>query len=974
VTALTGSRLGDLDPTAESAMRVHDLGSLSVEVDAVTTPIKGARLGRVLGTLLVNANRRVHVDALCDAVWGDAASDSALNTLESHILRLRKIMEPNRARRTTPTYLVNDANGYRLLLGPENADSLRFTQLGEHGDRLLASGDPERALGRYELAFALWRGRPFDPVADEVWAAAPIARLNERYGQLQEQRIDALLRVGRWNHAIVELQDLTNRLPFRERLWIQLMLAHYQAGQVESALATYRAASQVLLDTMGMEPGPELRELHQRVLAQDPTLIPGPRQPDETISLSSSADWSGARVRSADGHRAVHLPGRLTDLIGRDDELARLTDLTEHHDLVTIVGTAGCGKTRLAIEVARSAARSAPDGVWFVELATVTDPTAVADVVMATIGISEPTVGTIVATLRSYLRDRQVLLVMDNCEHLLPAIRLLLPSLLDPDSQSRFLTTSREPLGLDGEVVWTLAPLAVSDPGPTASPESGSPSSAAQVFLARVRSLDSTFLESPEALAEVEAICAAVDGIPLAIELAAGRIRSASLAEIREQVHTKLAHLSRVGFTPREHHRTVELAIEWSVQLLAPAEQTLHARLSQLPGVFTVEAARAVTGNPPIASDEVPDRLADLVHHSLLTVVRSSQPELPTRFRQLATVRAHAAHALGTIGEVDAVRQRRLAWALQLGASRPAFEVDDSEGWYDAVERDHDTLTAVLQDTLSDHPDPVGLRLLGDLANYWLLRGRHAEGTRWLEIALTQTAAPAADRGIIEIGLAAELALSDRTDRSLQLARSALTKADVLDPRSLARGLSELSFWASLRGDSALDFVDDELRRLGNDHPFIALSAEVVDAKRVMVAGEPAVAAALVADLIEQAVRDGNIDAAWSAAWVGVYCALSNEDPREGRIRLVQADEFHRRLGGSFNGELLEFEADFAALAGDYEHAARLFGRASALAFRAGTPWPIAAESEKLLADARRALSAGQFEAAWQLGDSQALE
>ena len=296
--------------SSEPTVVLHDIGPLAVEIAGVDSPIPGAKPTRILAMLLVNANRRVSIDALLDVVWGDRVTDSSVATLETHVWRLRKLLEPQRTRGADPTYLVNENSGYRLIVNPDNADSLRFPQLAEQGDRLLASGDPERGLQRYELALSLWRGRPFEPVADEEWAVPSIVRLEERYGQLNEQRVEALLRTGAPERAITELEELIARLPYRERLWSQLMLARYQAGRVEEALDTYHRARTVLLDTMGVDPGAELTALQQRILEQDPTLAP--KRPSPAIHLTPSS-------------QEIHLPSRLSELIGRETELDRLT-------------------------------------------------------------------------------------------------------------------------------------------------------------------------------------------------------------------------------------------------------------------------------------------------------------------------------------------------------------------------------------------------------------------------------------------------------------------------------------------------------------------------------------------------------------------------------------------------------------------------------------------------------------------------
>jgi predicted ATPase/DNA-binding SARP family transcriptional activator len=950
----------------QSPLRLHDLGPLTIEVDGVVVPVPGAKPARILATLLVNANRRVSVDTLMDAVWGgDLGSAGSGSTLETHIWRLRKVMEPTRGRREDPTYLVNDSGGYRLIVNPDNADSLRFAQLAEQGDRLSASGDAERALRRYELALTLWRGRPFDPVADEEWAAAPIARLQELYGQLHEQRVEALLRIGAPERAIGELEALIARLPYRERLWSQLMLALYRAGRVEEALNAYHRAREALLDTMGVEPGADLNALQQRILDRDLTLAPN--------ADTSGSAWT--RPPTSGVAREVNLPSRLSVLIGREQELERVSRLLRRSRLVTLVGAAGCGKTRLGTEVARTSVELAPDGVWFIDLTAIDDPAAITDLVSSTIGLERPPAGTALSALRSYVRDRQILLLVDNCEHLLPAVYHLLDTLLDDDSQCRVLATSREPIGLDGEVLWTLAPLtthADTTPPTGAHTPSAPLSPAAQLFLARAQSTDPMFEPTGDTLDEIEAICAAVDGIPLAIELAAGRIRSASLAEVRRQVGTELAGLSRAGHGRTEHHRTVELSIDWSVRLLSDTERAVHARLSTLPGVFTTEAAQAVSAVPPVAAADVPDLLSRLVHRSLLTTVPSADPREPTRFRQLATVRAHAAHALAEAGESDAVLDRRAGFVRSLVAALPSVEAEDTDGGHAVIERNHDTLAAVLQQTLFQRPDPLGVQLVGDLTWYWFYQRRMTEADRWAQAAVDQPGVPGEPRAVAQLAFATMLAMRDRTDLALPLVREALTVGQPQeDPRRFAAGLVGAAWLAWLRGDPALDFLDDEVRRLGREDPVIQVWADALATKTALALGGPIATAARAGQLLDRALLVGNLHAAWLLGWLDVVCAMLTGDVTRGQERLRDVADYQRRLGGTVTLNVVEFEANFAALAGEPEQAAQSYGKASALAFRAGTPWPLFPATETVLAQVRRALPTERFEAAWQTGQAQ---
>ena len=740
------------------------------------------------------------------------------------------------------------------------------------------------------------------------------------------------------------------------------MTGLYQAGRVQEALAAYQRARDASLDALGMEPGAGLREVERKILNQDPALSP---------SRSAAVPAGGPPQRHRnDTAREIHLPTRLSAFVGRAADLELVSRLAGRSRLVTMVGAGGCGKTRLAVEVARAVASLAPDGVWFVDLTAIDDPAAVPDLVVATLGLGQLPVGTALGALRSYVRDRQILLVIDNCEHVLAAVCQLLDVLLGEDSQCRVLATSREPVGLDGEVVWTVAPLAVR--GQPAA-DSDAPSAAARLFVARAQDANPLFEPTGPVLDQVESICAAVDGIPLAIELAAGLIRSASLAEVLQQVSTELAGLRRAGVARTEHHRTVELSIEWSVRMLSAGERAVHQSLSVLPGIFTAAAARAVAGTGPVRREDVPALLTLLAHRSLLTIVPGEGPARPTRFRQLATVRAHAACALAAAGEKDAALDRRTAFIMDLAAVRPPDNGEDTTGWNGTLDDNHDTLAAVLQDTLIDRPHPAGVHLAGWTGSYWFYRGRVAEGSRWLQSAVLQATAPATDLAVAELVLAYLSAMRDRTDLTLRLVRKALSRSGV-DPREIAYGLVASAWCARLRGDQALDFVHDEVQRFaeGGNDPVVSMWAEVLSAKAALATDDPVVVAPRLETLIERAEQVGNITHAWLSAWLAVICALLEGDAAGGRTRLERVDGYMRRLGGAAVATSVEYQGSFAAMTGEYEQAARLFGRASAMSFRIGLPWPTSVRTEPMLTETRNSLAADRFNDAWRAGEADA--
>jgi DNA-binding SARP family transcriptional activator len=498
-------------------VRFRDLGPLQVERAGTAQAVGGARLEAALALLLIHAGQAVSADALAEAMWGGKGGTRSATTLDSHIWRLRKVLEPERAPGSPPTVLRREPGGYRLVVAADRIDSARYAALAAEAGELLAGGAAARALQCAEEAGALWRGRPYGAAADRPWAAAATARLEEIRGRLRETHVGALLATGAAERALTELEAALAEEPLRERLWASRMVAYRDLGRRSDALATYAAARAALVDELGIEPGPELRALHAQLLRDDA----GARRPSATHTL----------------------PATRSRLVGRDRELAAVLARLGADPLCTLVGPAGCGKTRLAVEAARQAAPGYPDGGWFVDL-TSASPDRVLDTVASTLGLplsgpADPT-----EALRRYTSARRMLVVLDNCEHVLDAAAELVDALLVGGSTLSVLATSREPLEVDGEQVVGLTPLPVP--------------AAVELFLER--------LDTPppaDALDSVREIVAAVDGLPLALELAAGRARAFTLTEIAADVRVDASALSRVG-RGRTHHRTVREAIDSS--------------------------------------------------------------------------------------------------------------------------------------------------------------------------------------------------------------------------------------------------------------------------------------------------------------------------------------------------------------------------------------------------------------------------
>ncbi len=588
---------------------------------------------------------------------------------------------------------------------------------------------------------------------DRAWATGPINRFVETRTQVQERRIDALLGVGNADQAVAELEVLLAQHPFRERFWRQRMIAMYRTGRTDEALRTYRQARQTLLDEVGIEPGPELVELERRILNQDPELGRSVFRP------------SVQPVRSVE----VRLPRRRL-MLGRDADLRAVSDLVRSSRLVTIVGAAGCGKTLLATEAARAAAQEYPDGVWFVDLSTVEADGDLAVTISATLDLAVPESTAARAALADFGADRRCLLVLDNCEHVLDDAADLTELLTESGRQVSVLATSREPLGVTAEATFLLAPLAVGgDAAAGEAPISEEP--AVALFVARAR------LPADTDVAErvrIRQICRAVDGIPLAIELAAALTATYSLAEIADLVEHDPGQLAAVGRGQARHHQTLIAAIERSHRLLSPEEQVMHRRLAVLPGSFGRDLAESVAG--PDLHGQSAGLLARLVHRSMLNVSHSGDT---TRFTQLAPIRGHAAHALQRYHEVELAERFRDDWVSNLAAARPRLGRPEEADWYAALLRELPTIRATLNRRLLDRPDLLGCRIACQIAGFCYYLDLLEDGARWAEAAARESRGHDLPGVIARLTLVGLLAMRNRADRSRQLAAEALAMIEI---------------------------------------------------------------------------------------------------------------------------------------------------------------------------------------------------
>jgi predicted ATPase/DNA-binding SARP family transcriptional activator len=642
-------------------------------------PIPGTRPRAVFTLLLLHPNEAVSMERLIDAVWGEEPPATARGALQVHVHALRKTLGADR--------IVTRAPGYLLRVEEGELDTARFEQLASEQ--------------RFRDALALWRGPALADVADEPFARPEAARLDEARLSVLESRIAADLEAGGHDAVAAELEGLVAAHPHRERLRAQQMVALYRSGRQADALGAYRGAREAL-DEIGLEPSPELRALEQRILRQDPELAPGP--PAEEAELPAGA-----------------LPAALTPLIGRELEVAAVRALLGRPDtrLVTLTGPGGTGKTRLALAAAGGRGPAA-----FVDLSAVVDPRLVLPSVARALGAGEAPGRSELDTVAAALEHGPALLVLDNFEQVLAAAADV-AALLAAVPGLRVLVTSRAPLRIAAEHVYAVPPLAVPEPGDETAASIGR-SGAVRLYADRALATFAEFELTDENAAAVARICRALDGLPLALELAAARVRTLGPEGTAERLGQRLSLLSRGARDLPERQRSLRATLDWSVQLLDEDPRRVLAALGAFSGGASLGALESVAGEVDAAR-----ALEDLLDAALVSRLRTvGEP----RFGMLETVREYAAELLAASDDEREVRDRHLDWLLTLVEGEGLYwQRSMDAAWLDRVELEHDNIR-----TAFAHAEAVGdaereLRLATGLRYFWRVRGFVEEGRRRLE-------------------------------------------------------------------------------------------------------------------------------------------------------------------------------------------------------------------------------------------------
>ena len=571
-------------------MEVRFFGEFEAVEGGVPVPVRGAKQRTVLALLALHRGQPVSADRLIDALWGDGQVANPVNALQAQIGQLRRTLGA--------TAIVTSDAGYALDIGPDDVDAARFEQLVAKGRRLLEEGETALASTALGEALRLRRGEPLTEFAYAGFADAERAHLAELTLVAIETRAEADLVLGRHGELAGELEALCREHPLRERLWELLMLALYRAGRQAEALRAYTEARDRLVDELGIDPGPALRELEARILAQDPSL-----------AAAGPAGLEAVPAPMATGN----LRERLSSFVGRTAELQELSEAVRSSRLVTLIGPGGVGKTRLAVEAAATLREEHRDGAWLVEFASVTEPEGVAPAVAGALGaaaaglIGPPSPDSTVELIVRYLAGRSLVVVFDNCEHVIDQAAALAETLAGTVPGLRLIATSREPLGVPGEVLVPVGPLALP--------------AAVELFVDRARAVRPGFTADGHTRPVIDDICRRLDGLPLAVELAAARLRSLTLATLAERLDDRFRLLTVGARTALPRQQTLRAVVDWSYDLLFEDERRLFARLSVFAGGCDLDAAEAVCADDQVPAGEVLDVLSRLVDKSLVAAL-----------------------------------------------------------------------------------------------------------------------------------------------------------------------------------------------------------------------------------------------------------------------------------------------------------------------------------------------------------------
>jgi predicted ATPase/DNA-binding SARP family transcriptional activator len=921
------------------AIEFRVLGPLSALAGGRPLPLGAPKQRALLAELLLARGSVVPRDALVDAVWGEAAPQSAARSLQVYVHGLRKTLGGDR--------IATHGGGYGICLEPGELDADRCERLVERGRGALAVGDAAVAADDLAAALALFDGPPLADLAGE-----PVAR---RAGELEELRLQALelrneaeLALGRHERLLPELETLAREHAYRERFHAQRIVALYRAGRQKEALDAYRDTRLVFAEELGIEPGPELRELERAVLRHDASL---------------AAPEAAARG-------VARIPAPPTPLVGRALEVAAVAGLLARGDvrLVTLLGAGGSGKTRLAIAAAAELAPRLAGGAVFVDLATAGDADALARGIAQALGADES--DDAVAAAVGAVGAQPLLLVLDNLEQLLPDV-VPVAALLAGTSRLRVLATSRAPLRLSGEHLYTVPPLAV--PPASAALDEVADADAVRLFLARARAVDSAFALTDENAAAVGAICRRLDGLPLALELAAVWTRTLSPEELERRLGDALEILVEGARDLPPRQQTLRATLDWSYGLIDEEQRRALARLAVFSGGAPLEAAEAVLGAGGLGL------VAALVAHGLVRRVGGAPAP---RLVLLETIREYALQRLRAGGEEADARRRHAAWFRALAERlQPELASGKTEAALVEYDREHENLRAALDGAAEAGDVETEVRIAAGMRLYWAVRGALAEGRRLFERAIADSdGRPPLHAEALFHGAAFAFRRGDLTTARAEWAKALDIFRRLDDEEEAARCVAELGAVALAEGDfdtAEANYRESAAAFAAQGHTVREAAARGNLASIFAERGNWAAAEEEGLHVIElqRAIEDSEGLSVSVYNLARVKLALGRVD--QSRSLAAEALDLALRLGyREVLGYVLSLLAELALGDGDPEQAARLTGRSEAIFDELGVAryGEDAAAHERVVAELARTLGAARLRELREAGGGAALE
>ncbi len=937
-------------------MNIRMLGPLEVISDAGEALGLGGRNQRaVFAMLLINRGTLVARDRIIEAVWGENLPADPANTLQHYVSRLRSILGPVAG--TGASRLIERVDGgYRLTVPAAWVDADRFH---------LALGDATTARRRGSVGEAEtlltggldeWRGEPFEDLTYCEFLQEDIRRLAETRLDAYEELFDARLALGRHRESVEELAGLANRHYLRERFWQQLMLALYRSGRQAEALRAYQEARRRLGRELGIDPGPELNMLEERILLADPDL-----QLVETSTPLSKPP------------RPHNLPAFMTSFVGRRAAIDEVATLLDRRRLVTIMGTSGVGKTRLAIEVASRMVDQFPDGVRFVSLDAVTEPGMIEATVAAAVGLPEDPNRDLIDTLSDHLADTNTLLILDGCEHVAAPCARLVAAVQSRGTTLRVLVTSQVALGVEGETRFTLSPMTTDE---------ATTSDAVALFVDRARQIVPDYDPQDVEREHILNIGRNLDGSPLGIELAAVRLDVLSVEQIEHDLADGLDLATQLPVTDSRRHRTLGEAIEWSVHLLGDVERGAFETLTVFADGFDRDAAAAVAF-PSWGTQETTDILLALTAKSILRVERSKSDPTP-RYTMPPALRSFGRKNVlmrSPQGNHE-ISARHARWYGEL-ATQSDFELRGPhyQRWLRVIDANQANLGNAMVFARDTHDFELLNRIVGRLARYWDWRGQYAKATSWISQALSDSGASESDdHARVLVWAAYFTAVTGDIGEAETIAHKAIVVADrhhYTEHQSSARGVLSIILRQTEHLDEALAPGQEAVviaRRAGDD--WFHAWASTVLAVAHLGTGNTTQAHDLGTTSLETFRRLSDQGGeAWS---LNILAAVAL---RTGNLTSAKGYAHDALLYAHLLGvnatiiEALETLAEIARVQGHVVDATRLMSAASALHHPTVATLTVTSNpSRAVIEQLRSQIPADQFADAWEAGQQIDLE